>query len=509
MDGFEIDIRIERDAAEPIYRQVAEALREAARQGRLPGGTKLPSTRELSGSLGLHRNTVIEEYRLLEREGVVRSGVGSGTFVLPAGTEAARPAAPARFAWDRLLRQARETGVDPGRWLMPRPNEVARDPIQLTGAIADRRQFPFDDFALSLREVMAESDRQVLDYGSPEGEESLRAWLVDWLRESGVEGLDPGRVFIVSGSQQGLDLLARLMLAPGDPVVVEAPTYHGACAVLHNAGARMLTVPMEPPGLSVAALEEHLRRSAPRFLYTMPGFQNPTGISLDPARREALLKLARRERLAIVEDHYDSELFYAGGRPRPLLADDGGGQVVHLGTFSKMLFPGLRLGWLIVPPELVEPVRRLRWAADLASATLTQRAMARFCRSGALDRHLVRIRRVNGRRLEAMLRALAAHFPSEARWTRPTGGLTLWVELPEAIDGLELFHAAAGRGVIFTPGVAFFPNGGGRHGLRLAFNRESEPRIRRGVRILGELIAERLQTRRAEGAGLTESAPML
>ena len=162
-----------------------------------------------------------------------------------------------------------------------------------------------------------------------------------------------------------------------------------------------------------------------------------------------------------------------------------------------------------MPRELVETVRQMRWATDLATATLTQSAMECFCRRGHLEAHLARIRRVNGERLRAMLQALAAHFPASAVWTRPRGGLTLWVELPETIDALELFHAATGRGVVFTPGVAFFPNGGGRHGMRLSFNRESEPRIRRGVRILGELIAERLQARRAEGAGLTESAPML
>jgi DNA-binding transcriptional MocR family regulator len=506
-----MEIRIDRTATKPIYRQVAAVIRADAGSGRLTGGAKLPSTRDLSRSLGVHRNTIVEAYRLLEREGIVRSGVGSGTFVVASPEIGGRVhdtrAAP--FSWARLLRQSGLSEMHPSRLLSPRAGQVPPDPIQLTGAIADRRQFPLDDFAASLREVMADSDTGLLDLSTPEGDGPLRAWIVEWLRESGVTGLDPSRVFIVSGSQQGLDLLGRLLLAPGEAVVVEAPTYHGACAVLQHAGARMITVPMEPEGLSLTVLEERLRDARPKFLYTMPGFQNPTGISLDPARREPLLRLARRERLAIVEDHFDSELYYAGERPRPLLADDTDGQVVHLGTFSKMLFPGLRLGWLIVPRELVEPVRQLRWAADLASATLTQRAMERFCRAGRLERHLKRIRRVNARRLEAMQHALAAHFPSEARWTHPTGGLTLWVELPESVDTLELFHEAAARGVLFSPGVAFYPDGGGRHGMRLSFNRESEGRIARGVALLGEMIGARLRVRRAPGRRRAEAAPLL
>jgi len=506
-----MEIRVDRASTEPIYRQVAAAIRADAGAGRLPGGTKLPSTRELSRSLGVHRNTVVEAYHLLEREGVVRSGVGAGTFVVapPGAEERDATGRGAPFAWGRLMRPAGQGEADPSRLLRPRAGEVPADPIQLTGAIADRRHFPLDDFATALREVMAEADTGLLDYSPPEGDRALRAWIVEWLGACGVAGLSESRVFIVSGSQQGLDLLARLFLVPGDAVVVEAPTYHGACAVLQHAGARMLTVPMEPEGLSLSALAARLRDATPKFLYTMPGFQNPTGISLPAERRELLLRLARRERLAIVEDHFDSELYYEGTRPRPLLADDTDGQVIHLGTFSKMLFPGLRLGWLIVPRELVEPVRQLRWAADLASATLTQRAMERFCRAGYLERHLRRIRRVNARRLEAMLQALAAHFPDEARWTRPTGGLTLWVELPETIDTQELFHEAAARGVLFSPGAAFYPDGGGRHGMRLSFNRESEARIARGIVRLGELIGARLRARRTSGRRRTEAVPLL
>jgi 2-aminoadipate transaminase len=259
----------------------------------------------------------------------------------------------------------------------------------------------------------------------------------------------------------------------------------------------------------VGALEEALRREPARFLYLMPCYHNPTGVSLSETRRHQLLQVARERGLAILEDHYTSPLHYRGPAPRPLLADDPDGHVVHLGTFSKILFPGLRLGWLVMPPALRAPVRRLRWATDLSTGVFSQQILDRFCRSGRLARHLDRVRRLNAARLDAMLEALAEHFPREARWTHPQGGMTLWTELPEAIDTLELLREAAARGVLYTPGSAFYPNGGGRHAMRLSFNREEESRIRKGIRLLGEMIKTRLRAGRLGGRPARDAVPFV
>lgn len=517
-----VRIDLDRRGGQPIYLQIAGAIRAAIARVELPPGVKLPSTRSLAHELHVHRQTIVEAYRLLEREGHVRAGVGAGTFVAaggtavatgtPGGAPAARSAsAPVPFSWSQLLRDPRLLEEDPTQWLSAVHLRVPRNAIQLSGVIPDRRQFPVADFVTSVEDVLAGADASLLDYAAPEGDEPLRAWVVSWLARMGVTGIDASRVFIVSGSQQGLDLLARLLLAPGDVVATEAPTYTGAFMALRHAGARVVTVPMGEQGLSVTALETLLDREPVKFLYTMPCFQNPTGISLDGATRGQLLALARRRHLAIVEDHYDSDLHYTGEPPRPLLADDASGQVAFLGTFSKMLFPGVRIGWLVAPGELVESIRQVRWVTDLASPTLTQSVMERFCRRGFLERHLERIRGVNALRLKAMLQALEAHFPKGASWTRPRGGMTLWAELPDTVNTLDLFRIAAERGVVFSPGPAFFPNGGGRHAMRLSFNRESEARIRRGIRILGELIAERMRTRthRGDGEPLAAEAPLI
>jgi len=489
-------LAIDRDGEQPVYQQIAASIRNRIASGELREGAKLPATRVLAAHLGLQRNTVVAAYRLLEHEGLLRSGVGAGSFVRLPGSRPRKAGAPIGdaepFAWQRLLRDRQALESDPARWLSARHLPVPADPIRFAGLAPDHRLFPLEDFGRSVRAVLEKAGPEILDYGPPEGDERLRRWVLTRLEQVGVRGVGEERVFIVSGSQQGLDLLAKLFLAPGDAVALEAPSYTGAFCALRHSGARIETVPMEAEGLALGALEALIARQPVKFLYTMPCFQNPTGISLGPAQRGRLLELARRCQLAIVEDHYDSDLYYRGERPRPLLADDPTGQVVHLGTFSKILFPGLRIGWLIVPAELAEPLRQIRWATDLASATLTQRVMEHFCRDGRLERHLQRIRRINARRLAAMLEALSEHFPRGARWTEPSGGMSLWVELPEGVDTVELFHQAAARGVLFSPGIAFFPQGGGHNAMRLSFNRESEERIREGLALLGRMIAERL-----------------
>ncbi len=528
-----ISIKLDRHGSEPLNRQIATVIRQAVISGSLAPGERLSATRTLAQDLGVHRNTVISAYRKLELEGFLLSTVGAGTFVsqtppLPEETDSGTrneashngsesidsTPAPAEdgehlFSWRRLL--SHPDGLDPASTGLSRIGDiqVPRDPILLTGAVPDRRQFPMDEFTTCARKILSGVDPTILEYGSPEGYEPLREWIQEWLSTTGIGGIDLSRIFIVNGSQQGLDLLARLFLIPGDRVLIEEPTYSGACLILRQTGARMLGVPMDDSGLSVAAVENHLNQSNIKFLYTMPAYQNPTGICLSKKRRHALLQLARRRHLAIVEDHYDTPLYYSGEQPRSLLADEPDGTVIHLGTFSKILFPGLRLGWMIVPTELAESLGQLKRATDLSTGLLSQRVMVEFCCSGHLGGHLKRLRRINRSRLETMLEALTRSFPDEVTWTIPTGGMTLWVKLPKTIDVLELYRSAAYRGVLFTPGTAFYPNGGGRHALRLSFNRENEKRIQQGVSLLGELIKEHMLNRGGDLHTHDDAVPFL
>ncbi len=522
-----MEIQLDRHSGVPCYLQIAAGIRSQIASGLLDAGVRLPATRSLARSLGVHRNTVVAAFRLLEQEGLLHPAVGSGTYVAGGPTSAghgpepqappagggSRPgdpaAGPARFSWQNVLRTPWSREEDPGAFMRAAEGASGDHPILLNGAVPDSRLFPMGEFSACMQEVLEAADPQLLEYGPTEGYGPLRAWISDWMARTGGSEVDPARIFIVSGSQQALDLVARLFVAPGDRVLVEAPTYTGAHMVLREVGARLDTVPVDGEGLSVAALEDALRLETARFLYLMPCYHNPTGVSLSEPRRRRLLELASERRLAVVEDHYTSPLHYRGTPPRALLADDHQGQVIHLGTFSKILFPGLRVGWMVVPSELDVPLRRLRYATDLSTGMFPQQVLDRFCRTGRLERQIERVREVNARRLDAMFAALEEHFPASATWTRPLGGMTLWAELPERVDTYDLLRQAAARGVLFTPGAAFYPNGGGRNAMRLSFNRESEARIRKGVRLLGEMIKARMRSGRPGRRPTQDAVPFL
>lgn len=499
-----LSIHLDRNADTPLYQQIADAVRQQIRLGRLVAGVKLPATRTIAKDLGVHRKTVVQAFDLLGDEGWLVAGVGQGTFVrtdrpglsaeLRRGTELEREddddghvqslAAGTGFSWDALLRARPEPSPV---WRFLSRNRPDPEWIRFTGATADPSHFPAEDFRECVNEVFREQGASALDYGTPEGIAPLREFVAERLVPNGVV-VDPDQIMIVNGSQQGLDLVARLLISPGDEVLVEEPGYSNGFRLFQALGARTIGVPLDPGGIRLDALARTLRETQPRLLYLMPNYQNPTGYSLDADRIEPLLELCRRHRVPLIEDQFDGDLVYRGAPRRPIKASDREDQVVLLGSFSKILFPGLRLGWLVLPRPLSSAMRELRQVADFSSGLFVQHAMLRFCRQGRLERHVEQVRRIYGARLEAMLAAMAREFPPGVSWTEPEGGLTVWVTLPDGADSLELLQQARAEGVDFSPGFLFFPNGGGGQHFRLSYVRETEERIERGIRILGQLL---------------------
>jgi 2-aminoadipate transaminase len=524
-----LDRDLVRGGGVPLYRQIAEAIRTHILAGTLTTGIKLPSSRELAKGLRVHRRTVVAAFQLLEQGGLVRSGVGQGTFVAGrsapggesvlrrppesggAGTRGYSASSQGRpipddesgtlFSWEAFLRRP-EGPAD--FWRYVGREGTAPGAIRFTGATADPALFPTDDFRGVLDDAFRLYGSGALEYGPTEGYAPLREWVAERLRGRGV-GVDPDEVMIVSGSQQGLDLVARLFLRDGDAVMVEEPGYPNGFRVFQAAGARVTGVPLDEGGLRLDLLERVARRDRPRLLYTMPIFQNPTGLSLATERTRPLLDLCGRLGLPVVEDQFDADLFYEGPLPRPLKAADDRGLVLLLGSFSKILFPGLRLGWLVVPRPLLPALHELKQMTDFSSGLLAQCAMDLYCRRGLLDRHLERVRAIYGARLQVMLQALEGEFPPEVRWTRPRGGLTLWVSLPPGLDALDLWAQARREGVDFTPGPVFFPSGGGNGHFRLSYIRETEERIRRGIALLGSLAKASM----ARGAAPSAAGPFI
>jgi 2-aminoadipate transaminase len=309
-------------------------------------------------------------------------------------------------------------------------------------------------------------------------------------------------VLVTTGAQQALDLIGKLLIDPGDRVVTENPTYLGALQAFNAYEARYLPLPIDDDGMRVDRLEEALRKG-PKFVYVLPNFQNPAGVTLSLARRRRLVELCARYGVPVVEDDPYGQLRYSGQHEpalvrldRELHGDGGDGRfrsgVVYVGTLSKTLAPGLRVGWVVAPEEVAVRLTQLKQGADLHSSTFAQMVAFETARGGFLDRHVRELRRVYGQRRLAMLNALERHFPPGVRWTRPDGGLFLWVSLPRLLDSQELLERALEAKVAFVPGAAFHPAGGGAHTMRLNFSYARPEVIEEGVRRLGLVLAAAL-----------------
>lgn len=364
--------------------------------------------------------------------------------------------------------------------------------ISFAGGLPAPEGFPVDVINQAFTRVLQNSGESALQYGPTEGYEPLRQWVADDLSRVGAQ-VDVDEVLIVSGSQQALDMLGKLFIDPGSKVLIEAPSYLGAIQSFSMFEPLYETVPTDEAGLNPAGLTDDCARGA-RFIYVLPNFQNPTGLTLGMERRQALVKRCAELNVPIVEDDPYGELRYAGESYPSLLGlgRDAGVTVIRLGTFSKVLAPGLRLGYIVAPRAIIAKLVQIKQATDLHTASLTQMAVYEAVKGGFLHTHLPRVRELYKQQCGYMLQAMDEHFPDTVRWTRPEGGMFIWVTLPEHIDATELLGHAIAKNVAFVPGAPFFAGTEAlTHTLRLSFATVPEQKIREGIRILGELITER------------------
>jgi 2-aminoadipate transaminase len=377
--------------------------------------------------------------------------------------------------------------------------------ISFAGGLPASEVFPTERFREACCRVLDHQAHLALQYGATEGYEPLRQMIARHIARYGIKAQSEN-VLITSGSQQALDLIGKLLINPGDRVLVEAPTYLGALQAFNVYGADYVSVPSDEDGLRSDLLEAPLR-SGPKFMYVLPNFQNPGGTTLSEGRRHELVLLADRFGIPIVEDDPYGQLRYEGEHLTPLVVldrenlrrDDGYsiGNVIYLSTFSKTLAPGLRLGWIVAPPEVITKLVQLKQGADLHTSTFVQIVAHEVARDNFLDEHVKLIRRTYRERRDVMLEALAQYFPPEVTWTRPKGGLFLWVTLPEGADTQKLFDAALRENVAFVPGDSFYaPNGHqqeGRRHMRLNFSAAAPEQIREGIRRLSIAVKQQLE----------------
>jgi 2-aminoadipate transaminase len=369
--------------------------------------------------------------------------------------------------------------------------------ISFAGGLPAPECFPTEELTAAAERVLVERPLSALQYGPTEGYRPLRELIITIMRGRGLS-IPIEQVLTLNGSQQGLDTMGKLLIDQDSIVLVEEPTYMGALQAFRPYSPKFIALPMDEDGLDISALEQLLKSGAhPRFLYLVSCFQNPTGITPSPERKRALLEVAARYSLPIVEDDPYGELFYEGTRPPILAAMDTEmhgelRHVVYLSTFSKLLAPGLRVGWAAVPKELVSKFAQAKQGLDLHTGSLSQAVAYEACRDGLLDRHVPTIRATYHARRDAMLASLDKLMLKEVRWTRPKGGMFVWLTLPQNVDSTILLEASLEQKVAFVPGTSFHANGGGTNTMRLNFSHSSPERITEGVSRLARSITELL-----------------
>jgi 2-aminoadipate transaminase len=370
------------------------------------------------------------------------------------------------------------------------------DVISLAGGLPAPELFPIDEYRRAFEWVLESDGAQALQYGPSEGYRPLRKLLAERLSRFGIES-SVDHILVTNGSQQALDLIGKIFLNPGDAVVVEKPTYLGALQAFNQYQATYAAVPMDEDGMRVDEVErvlaqQHARGQRIKFIYALPNFQNPTGRTMSLARRRRLVELASQHGVPIVEDDPYGELRFEG-QPLPTLKSlDTEGLVIYLGTFSKILAPGFRLGWIVAAHEAMEALLHGKQPSDLHTGMAQQMATYEVARDGFVDRHVERIKAFYKERRDVMLEAIAEHFPPEAHYTRPGGGLFVWAELPRHVDTRELLLDAIQDKVAFVPGQGFHPDRSGTNTMRLNFSNVPPEQLREGIRRLGRAIQRRM-----------------
>lgn len=472
------EFRARSESEAPLYKQLASHIRSLMTGGELREGERLPATRELAGLLGLNRTTVSAAYALLEEDGLLAGHVGRGSFV-------ARPPKQSNAGetdWERILPPA-ETGFGAP------PGEIA---VSFATSRPPADAFPLTQFRRLAKQVIDGPDAAgILQLGSPHGYGPLRRYLLERATSQGV-ARDGDDILITNGCQQALDLAARLLAGEGTSVLLEDPVYPGVQKVFSRAGGESIPLRMDGDGIRIDELEAAIQQERPRLLVLTPSFQNPTGATLSLARRKAVVALAQRHGLIVVENDIYSELRYAGEALPPIKQLDGTGNTILLGSYSKVSFPGLRVGWVIGPRAVIARLAEAKQATDLHSDQLSQAVLLRFAESGELERHIERTRRAGAERLTAVLDACRRFLPKGTAFTRPEGGMSLWVELPAPVTAEHLLSRVRDKGVDFLPGRYFSSGREHLRGLRISFGGLSPADITSGLQIIGEAATKEM-----------------
>lgn len=469
----EIGVELDKSGEKPLYIQLYEQLKKLIGDGILKEDCKLPTIRSFAQHLDVNSVTIVNAYKLLEDSKLVYKKVGSGTFVMPLKddinleSEAVSVSDEIEFDLDR---------------------EMYEDAINLSTASPDPKLFPVKDFKRVLNEVLERDGGSAFMYHESMGYKPLRESIAFYSSVYGIRA-SADDIHIISGAQQGIDIISRVLLANGDYVFVESPTYNGAVAVFKSRGARIVEIPLLSDGPDMKELEKMLKLIRPKFIYVMPNFQNPTGCTYSERKRRHLLLLCRKYDVMAVEDDYMSDLSYIDEGSKPLKALDNEDRVIYIKSFSKIFMPGLRVGYLIIPEVIKEKVMSMKQITDISTSGLMQRVLDLYLRSGIWNKHLEYMKQEYSVRYFEAVRAVKKYLRG-ASFTQPYGGLNLWVRLPEGISSRELYERCKNNKVLFTPGTVFIKTAQGEQHIRISFASVGLEQITEGISIIGQVMEE-------------------
>lgn len=509
---------VDKRSPTPVYKQIADGLRDLILSGGLSHGERLPASRELARSLKVNRVTVTAAYDLLEQQGLVSAHVGRGTYVRY--SPGAQPTPGRRSPANRPTVERQSLGSATHFWAARSVEEYTpawkrpalhapKDTVFLDYALPPRNLFLVDQFRCCLSEALRRNGGEALQMGPADGYPPLKEYIAAQMAKMGMHA-KPEEILITNGCQQALDLVRRVFVGYEDAVLIEEPTYPGAINVFSGGRIRRLTVPVDESGMDMDALEAALAQHRVKLIYTIPNFHNPTGVTMSIESRARLLELARAHRVPIVEDDTYVELRYGGHRLPSLKAADEDGLVLYLNSFSKVNFPGIRVGWICGPQPAIERLEAAKRTCDLHTDLLAQTGLYEFCRRGLLDKHLRKVRKIYKERMEAMVDALQRHLASAMKWITPEGGLALWATAPPEVDSERLLRAAVARGVAFSCGKGFYSGPPDPRTLRLCFAAETPEAIEKGIKRLSLALQDTLaEIDRQEMGRALSSRPMV
>jgi len=486
------EIYLNRKSRVPLYMQIKNQIKDMILNDLLPDGKRLLPTREMAHLLGVNRSTIVTAYNELIDEGYIESHVGRGTVIKKKNDVESFSFNHQPMNWAEFFTTISK--IEPPSfyddYICIGPPE---DTISLGVGIPDPDHYPSRKLKEILDKIVKEKPRIILQLSPSEGCYPLRAALADWIPHDD-KPIDPNEIFITNGAVQALYIVSQALLAPGETVVVESPTSMNSLKTFRAARAKIIDIPVDQQGMRVDILDNLLSRQKIKLIYTIPTFQNPSGSVLSLERRVKLLDLARKYQVPIIEEDPYSMLYFDQVPPSSLKAMDTYESVIHIGTFSKILFQGLRVGWVVAPKPVIKQLLPIKFLIDLHTSTLEQYVFSEFINQGLLDKHVQKMRKVYARKKELMISALYKCCPDDLKWNEPVGGICLWCQLQGGLRTADLLREAIYEKVFFIEGKIFSPQNNHEDWLRLNFTYADEKQIEEGIRRLSSAI-QKLKTR--------------